>query len=674
MATLVTSLSTSLAALNDGYGSKLYFDPQTSQLLIGDSTNDVVGKLYVYSKSGSIFTFTNYLTANGRAVNDIFGSGFASASGIIFSGCPGKAKVCVYMPPIANPSSETFSLTTSTWTSAAALSGLYSFGSSVALTATPLSSYLLIGAPYLGSNNLKGAVYPFTFNNTTQGYTQFSIITSADTLSGDAFGYNIAVNNNNALVSAPYKLEGSVGGAGAVYYYTLNTATNNWTYQQTLTQPIPTLSAGFGTSVNLLNNTAIIAAPGESNGRAYVYTLSGSVWSRYCTLTGVDFVTSNPTTFATSVALTASNIAVVGASYDVALDYSTSIGGLYVFQLNGQDNWAQLSNIKNPISATATQFGRSLVTLNDSIAVGAPYAGSSFNFGEVVILNNIQSGYNPSAPVITSPTTLNAFNGYVTQYYITATNSPSSFNATGLPGWATVNQSTGLISGTPNATGTTNATIYASNAGGISNMGLQIIVATPPSTYASYITPTNIVGLSIGSAGGTGRSLEALANYRQPGTWTINSNASASNLVTFFERYTQGHHLSSAPYLFSEFQGALVFSILINQFSNCTTNSYHNAADGALSITVTGGSGGTFTLNGMTSNKVITNGGTAVWNNLAGSYTGSTRGTYSLTIIDTNTGQQITVIPECWEAGYGTSNIAYQSNSYTTSQTFWNSN
>src|SRR5439155_11494071 len=48
-------------------------------------------------------------------------------------------------------------------------------------------------------------------------------------------------------------------------------------------------------------------------------------------------------------------------------------------------------------------------------------------------------------------------------YQITADNNPTTFDATGLPGCLTVNNTTGLISGTPTALGTFPVTISATN-------------------------------------------------------------------------------------------------------------------------------------------------------------------------------------------------------------------
>src|SRR6266496_219434 len=80
-------------------------------------------------------------------------------------------------------------------------------------------------------------------------------------------------------------------------------------------------------------------------------------------------------------------------------------------------------------------------------------------------------------PVITSPLTATGQVGVTFSYQITATNNPTSFNATGLPAGLSVNTSTGLISGTPTTTGTSSVTISATNAGGTGSATLVITIS-----------------------------------------------------------------------------------------------------------------------------------------------------------------------------------------------------
>jgi len=80
-------------------------------------------------------------------------------------------------------------------------------------------------------------------------------------------------------------------------------------------------------------------------------------------------------------------------------------------------------------------------------------------------------------PAITSPATASGIVGQAFSYQITASNSPTAFNATNLPSGLAVNTSTGLVSGTPATVGTTNATLTASNSAGSGNATLTITIS-----------------------------------------------------------------------------------------------------------------------------------------------------------------------------------------------------
>src|SRR6266571_1801264 len=83
-------------------------------------------------------------------------------------------------------------------------------------------------------------------------------------------------------------------------------------------------------------------------------------------------------------------------------------------------------------------------------------------------------------PVITSSLTATGQVGVAFSYTITATNSPTSYNATGLPAGLSVNTSTGLISGTPavgtNAGSPYSVTISATNSGGTGSATLTLTI------------------------------------------------------------------------------------------------------------------------------------------------------------------------------------------------------
>jgi len=83
------------------------------------------------------------------------------------------------------------------------------------------------------------------------------------------------------------------------------------------------------------------------------------------------------------------------------------------------------------------------------------------------------------APVITSPTLVFGRQGtlFTGRYKITASNSPTSFGASGLPPGLGVVAASGVITGTPTINGTYTSTVTASNAAGVGTKSVRFIIS-----------------------------------------------------------------------------------------------------------------------------------------------------------------------------------------------------
>lgn len=99
-------------------------------------------------------------------------------------------------------------------------------------------------------------------------------------------------------------------------------------------------------------------------------------------------------------------------------------------------------------------------------------------------------GNGISAPVITSSLTASGNQGSPFTYTITATNSPTSYNATGLPTGLSIDTVTGIISGTPTVTGSFNITITATNGIGSDNQTLVLTLGTGPCLSEVFVVNT----------------------------------------------------------------------------------------------------------------------------------------------------------------------------------------
>ncbi|RYG96333.1 MAG: hypothetical protein EON58_12300, partial [Alphaproteobacteria bacterium] len=98
-------------------------------------------------------------------------------------------------------------------------------------------------------------------------------------------------------------------------------------------------------------------------------------------------------------------------------------------------------------------------------------------------------------PAVTSSGSASATAGQAFSYQITASHSPTSYGASGLPSGLGVNPSTGVISGTPSSGGTYVATISAANSAGSGTKTITISVSGPQApVITSATTATATVG------------------------------------------------------------------------------------------------------------------------------------------------------------------------------------
>jgi endonuclease I len=115
----------------------------------------------------------------------------------------------------------------------------------------------------------------------------------------------------------------------------------------------------------------------------------------------------------------------------------------------------------------------------------------------------------PPAPVITSPLLASGRQGQPFSYTITASGSPTFFEAESLPDGLFIDGTTGIISGTPTASGSFEASIIAGNAGGIDveTLTLSLDPALSPFTVWSGGAPPDpqlLQAYAIGGAAGPG--------------------------------------------------------------------------------------------------------------------------------------------------------------------------
>jgi hypothetical protein len=134
-------------------------------------------------------------------------------------------------------------------------------------------------------------------------------------------------------------------------------------------------------------------------------------------------------------------------------------------------------------------------------------------------------------PVITTAKNASATVGSAFSYMIGASSSPISFNATGLPNGLHVNTVSGLISGTPTASGSFNVSLSASNAMGIgtATLALTVSLAGVPAAATQWWDTSANAGLNGGdgtwSTGDAFWAGSASPGTAAPGPWTNGNHA-----------------------------------------------------------------------------------------------------------------------------------------------------
>src|SRR5207248_1756351 len=234
------------------------------------------------------------------------------------------------------------------------------------------------------------------------------------------------------------------------------TPTTSSSTQLVVTVPASSVATAGTVSVTVVN-------PGGSGGTSNAQT----------------FTINNPPPPVISSAVTATGTVGVAFSYQiVASNCPTS------YNATGLPPGLSVNTSTGLISGTPTTAGTYSVTINATNAGGT---------GSATLTLTIK----PAPPVITSSLTTTGTVAAAFSYQITASNSPTSFNATGLPSGLTLNTSTGVISGTPTASGTFTVTISATNSRGTGNATLTITISPPPPpVLTSALTANGTVGVA----------------------------------------------------------------------------------------------------------------------------------------------------------------------------------
>ena len=170
----------------------------------------------------------------------------------------------------------------------AVLTGSTSIASDAVGTAVAIDgNTLVVGAVEVASR--RGAAYVFTRTGTT--WTEQATLVAGDGVAFDAFGASVAIDGDTVVVGARFE-DTTAADQGAAYVFTRSGST--WTRQAKLAASDAAADDLFGSAVAVEGDTVAVGATqgGGPNhpdqGTAYVFTRTGTVWTQQVELAAAD--------------------------------------------------------------------------------------------------------------------------------------------------------------------------------------------------------------------------------------------------------------------------------------------------------------------------------------------------------------------------------------------------
>ncbi|HEY0379001.1 MAG TPA: thrombospondin type 3 repeat-containing protein [Pyrinomonadaceae bacterium] len=345
------------------------------------------GSVYVFVRSGSIWTQQQKLTASDAAAGDRFGSAVAIdgntiAVGAIFAdvGTEGNAgKVYV------------FTRGGTTWTeqqilTASDFKSSDNLGASVAIDGDTIVS----GANSYDLPGVMDAGAAYVFVRTGPTWAEQQKLTASVPVAFDRVGFSVAIDGDTIVAGAPSDPAQAVpGNAGSAYVFTRSGAA--WTEQQKLTASDGALFDRFGLAVGVSGDTALVGAPLSDAptvlniGAAYVFTRTGPAWAQSQKLAHTDFdpELEADDNFGDSVAVNGGTLVVGSSSDDTSLSTGTNRGFAYLYTRGGP-TWTAQRKLSAGDGGPQDFFGNSVALDGDTIVAGAWRDNAPGPAGDVV--------------------------------------------------------------------------------------------------------------------------------------------------------------------------------------------------------------------------------------------------------------------------------------------------
>ena len=260
------------------------------------------------------------------------------------------------------------------------------FGTDVTIS----GSYAAVSAQFKpGPNGVTGAVYVFEFDGAT--WMEVAIL-NADAAFPGCFGFDVGLDGDRLIIGAPH------AGLGSAYVF--RRLQTGWALEAQLFPDAPLSGNGFGASVSISGDVALVGArndPGDTFdvGAAYLFRATDDTWQQEARIEASD--PEAGAWFAYSVAVSA-DVAICGAFADGLNDQ----GAAYLFERDGA-TWLEVAKLVPTDAAPNDHFGQDVAVHGNTVVVGAPDDNTgSAQSGSAYLFSRLESGWIERAKLISS--------------------------------------------------------------------------------------------------------------------------------------------------------------------------------------------------------------------------------------------------------------------------------
>jgi hypothetical protein len=389
----------------------------------GDETDNSLifaGAVYVFTRSGTVWSQQAYVKASNTGAEDSFGGAVAISGDTLVVGAFGEASSATGVDGDETDNSANnsgavyvFTRTAGIWSQQAYLKASNTeiddwFGKSVSISGDTLVAGArredsnATGVDGDGVNNLAsnaGAAYVFT--RTAGVWSQQAYLKASNTGTDDTFGGSVSISGETLVVGANAESSNATGvdgdgvnnlarNAGAAYVFTRTAGV--WSQQAYLKASNTGTGDAFGWSVAISGDTVVSGAYAEGSnatgvngdglnnlatgaGAAYVFTRTATIWSQQAYLKASN--TDAGDAFGISAAISADTL-VIGAQSEASnatgidgdeTDNSASgAGAAYVFNRKA-GVWGQQAYLKASNAEATDAFGWAVATSEDTPVV-----------------------------------------------------------------------------------------------------------------------------------------------------------------------------------------------------------------------------------------------------------------------------------------------------------------